>query len=60
VQIANDYSFRTEQQAITKIDTISFFTRDGLTHTVSNVSNSGGTLPTPPAAPTGLKVVPSP
>lgn len=60
VQIANDYSFRTEQQAITKIDTISFFTRDGLTHTVSNVSNSGGILPTPPAAPTGLKVVPSP
>jgi hypothetical protein len=60
VQIANDYSFRTEQQAITKIDTISFFTRDGLTHTVSDVSNSGGNLPTPPAAPTGLKVVPSP
>lgn len=60
VQVANDYAFRTEQQAITKIDTISFFTRDGLTHTVSNVGNSGGTLPTPPAAPTGLKVVPSP
>jgi hypothetical protein len=60
VQLANDYSFRTEQQAISRIDTISFFTRDGATHAISNVGNNGGTLPSPPAAPSGLRVVPSP
>jgi hypothetical protein len=60
VQIANDYNFRTEQQAITKIDTLSFFTRDGATHAISNVGNSGGTLPSPPAAPSGLRVLSSP
>jgi len=60
VQLANDYAFRTEQQAITKIDTISFFTRDGQTHTIGNVGNGGGAQPTPPAAPTGLQVLPPP
>lgn len=60
VQLANDYAFRTEQQAITKIDTISFITRDGQTQTISNVGNGGVALPTPPAAPTGLRVLPPP
>lgn len=52
VRIADDYGFRIEQQAIARIDTLSFFTRSGSTLLVSHVANEGGapvspTLPPP-------------
>ena len=56
VTIANNYAFRTEQASATSLANIAVFAQTG-SHTTSGILIEGGTAPTPPSAPTGLRIV---
>ncbi|WP_367870194.1 hypothetical protein [Luteolibacter sp. Populi] len=56
VTIANNYAFRTEQASVGSLANLAVFSQIG-SHTTSGIQIQGASTPTPPAAPTGLRIV---
>ncbi|WP_052573354.1 hypothetical protein [Haloferula sp. BvORR071] len=56
VTIANSYAFRSEQASATSLANLAVFAQTG-SHTTSGIVIQGAGTPTPPSAPTGLRIV---